>query len=173
MAGISALQLPVTAVDPLLDDLRAALPAGSTVVEPAHISFGYPWMEPSAGRAALDDVTAALAREGPFDVELAGPRRFEPDAQGRVTVWIEPYPPAAIHALSWVIADASGHDIDDFTPHCSLVRLAPGADPGPLERLLHDRIPLRARLSTVEFRVHTDADGWQLERSMPLGAGSH
>lgn len=169
MAGISALQLAVPAVDPLLDDLRSMVPAGSTVLEPAHISFGYPWMDPSTGRAAIDDVAKALAREAPFDIELAGPRRFEPDSNGRVTVWLEPYPAAAIHALSWVIADASGHEIDDFTPHCSLVRLPPGVDAGPLERLVHARLPLRARLDRVEFHTR-DEGGWRLERSLPLGS---
>ncbi|MBW3603685.1 MAG: 2'-5' RNA ligase family protein [Actinobacteria bacterium] len=169
MAGISALQLAVSAVDPLLDDLRTMVPAGSAVLEPAHISFGYPWMEPSAGRAVIDDVAEALAREAPFDIELAGPRRFDPDPKGRVTVWLEPYPAAAIHALNWVIADASGHDVDDFTPHCSLVRLQAGIEPGPLERLVHQRLPLRARLDRVEFHTRDD-DVWRLERSLPLGS---
>ncbi len=171
MAGLTALQLAVPAVDPLLKDLRSSLPAGSTVFDPAHISFGYPWMEPSAGRAAIEDVARALAREAPFDVELAGPRRFPPDGNGRVTVWLEPYPAAAIHALNWVIADASGHDVDDFTPHCSLVRLARDVDPEPVERSVRPHLPLRARLDRVEFHVQA-SNGWTLERSMPLGTPS-
>ncbi len=171
MAGLTALQLAVPAVDPLLEKLRPALPAGSTVFDPAHISFGYPWMEPSAGRAALDDIAAALAREAPFDVELAGPRRFPPDGNGRVTIWLEPYPAAAVHAVLWVIEDASGHAVEDFTPHCSLVRVQPGADPVPLERLVRSHLPLRARLERVEFHVQRP-DGWTLERTMPLGTAA-
>ena len=88
MPGVTVLQLMVPAVDPELDDLRPDLPAGSAVMDPAHISFGYPWLDPDAGRAALDDVEAALAREGPFDVELAGPRRFPPDRDGRVMLYL-------------------------------------------------------------------------------------
>lgn len=168
MAGLTALQLMVPAVDPVLDDLRRQLPAGSAVMDPAHISFGYPWLDPDTGRAVLDDVEAALAREGPFDVELSGPRHFPADGAGRVTVYLAPQPEAAIQALSWIIADASDHDIE-FTPHCSLVRLPAGADPGPLERLVHRHLPLIARLDQVQFQVQ-GLDGWRVERSMPLGA---
>ena len=167
MAGLSALQLMVPAVDPLLDDLRSQLPEGSAVMDPGHISFGYPWLDPDTGRAVLDDVEAALAREGPFDVELSGPRRFLADAGGRVTVYLAPQPEAAIQALSWIIADASGHDIE-FAPHCGLVRLPPDVDPGPFERLVRPHLPLIARLDQVQFHVQ-GSDGWRVERSMPLG----
>ena len=167
----TALQLMVPAIDPLLEALRPQLPEGTAVLDPGHISFGYPWLDPDAGRAVLDDVAAALAREGPFDIELDGPRRFSPDARDRVTVYLEPAPAAAVRALSWVIADASGRDID-FTPHCSLVRLPPGLDPGPFERLVRPHVPLTARLDRVEFSVQTDA-GWTTERVMPLGTAAH
>lgn len=167
MAGLTALQLMVPAVDPVLDDLRPQLPEGTGVMDPGHISFGYPWLDPDTGRAVLDEVEAALAREGPFDVELSGPRRFPADASGRVTVYLTPQPEAAIQALSWIIADASGHDIE-FTPHCSLVRLPPDVDPGPFERLVHRHLPLIARIEEVQFHVR-GADGWRVERSMPLG----
>lgn len=167
MAGLSALQLMVPAVDHVLDDLRSQLPTGTAIMDPGHISFGYPWLDPDAGRAVLGDVEAALAREGPFDVELSGPRRFPADADGRVTVYLAPQPEAAIQALSWIIADASGHDIE-FTPHCNLVRLPPGVDPGPFERLVHPHLPLIARLEQVQFHVQ-GPDGWRVERSMTLG----
>jgi 2'-5' RNA ligase superfamily len=167
VAGLSALQLMVPAVDPVLDDLRPRLPAGTALMDPGHISFGYPWLDPDAGRAVLDDVEAALAREGPFDVELSGPRRFPADTGGRVTVYLAPQPEATIQALNWIIADASGHDID-FTPHCGLVRLPPDVDPGPFERLVHPHLPLIARLEQVQFHVQ-ESDGWHVERSMSLG----
>jgi hypothetical protein len=167
VADLSALQLMVPVVDPVLDDLRPQLPEGATVMDPGHISFGYPWLDPDAGRIVLDDVATALAREGPFDVELFGPRHFPADGAGRVTVYLVPQPEAAIQALSWIIADASGHDIE-FSPHCSLVRLPAGADPGPLQRLIHPHLPLIARLDQVQFHVQ-GPDGWRVERSMPLG----
>jgi hypothetical protein len=171
MAGISALQLAVPAVDPLLDELRTKLPEPATILDPARISFGYPWMEPTAGRAVIDAVAAALAHGGPLDIELAGPRRFAADSDGRVTVWLEPYPAAAIHALSWVIADVSGHDVEGFTPHCSLVRLPSDVQADTVERLVRAHLPLRARLDQVEFYVREDGD-WQLERRLPLGPAS-
>lgn len=167
MAGLSALQLMVPAVDPVLDDLRPQLPDGAAVMDPGHISFGYPWLDPDAARVVLEDIEAALAREGPFDVELSGPRHFPADAAGRVTVYLAPQPEAAIQALSWIIADASGHDTE-FSPHCSLVRLPAGVDPGPLQRLVRPHLPLIARIDRVQFHVQ-GPDGWRVERSMPLG----
>ena len=83
MARASALQLAVPAVDPLLDDVRPLLPDGATVLDPAHISFGYPWLEPATALAVIDDVGEVLARQRPFDVTLLGPRRFGPDRGGR------------------------------------------------------------------------------------------
>lgn len=171
MPDRSALQVAVPAVDPLLEQLRPTLPAGATVLEPAHISFGYPWLDPPAARDVLDDVAAVLAEQAPFAVELTGPHRFAPDHDGRVVVWLEPQPAAAVRALGWLIADASGHDTDGFMPHCSLVRLPEGVDPAPLEQLVTPNLPLPARLDHVEFRVEHNGT-WTLERTIPLGAGA-
>lgn len=169
MAGLTALQLMVPDLDPLLDQLRPVLPAGSSVMDPAHISLGYPWLELETARAVIDDVAAALAHESPFDVVMSGPRRFEPDADGRVLVWLEPQPVAAVHALSWVISDASDHDLEDFTPHCSIVRMQDGVDPTPLERLVQPHLPVTARLHHLELRVQ-DGDDWVVERTLTLGS---
>jgi 2'-5' RNA ligase len=168
MAGLSALQLMVPAVDPLLDDLRPRLPASATVLDPGHISFGYPWLEPDVARTVIDDVTAALTAEQPFDVVLDGPHQFPAGSAGRITVHLVPEPRAALHALASIIAHASGREIDGFTPHCSLVRLPAGVDPRPLETLVRPRLPVHARLDTVAFQVRTDA-GWTTERTMRLG----
>jgi hypothetical protein len=171
MAGLSALQLLVPAVDPLLTALRPRLPADATVLDPGHISFGYPWLEPEVARTVIDDVARALLAEHPFDVVLDGPQRFPADAGGRVTVHLVPEPVAALHALASLVSEASDHEIDDFTPHCSLVRLPAGADPGPLEALVRPHLPLHARLDTVVFQVQTGS-GWVTERTLPLGGRS-
>lgn len=168
MAGLSALQVMVPVVDPLFTRLRPQLPAGAAVLDPGHISFGYPWLDPANGRAAVDDVAEALAAQRPAEVELDGPERFAPDRNGRVTVYLAPHHAAALHALADAVVAASGHPIDDYTPHCSLVRLPPGADPGALEDLVAPHLPLRTRLTSVRFQVQTTA-GWVTERTMPIG----
>jgi 2'-5' RNA ligase len=168
VAGLSALQLMVPAADPLLADLRPRLPAGATVLDPGHISFGYPWLQPDVAGSVIDDVAEALAAAQPADVVLHGPQRFPADTRGRITVHLVPEPRAALEALAAIIADASGHDIDSFTPHCSLVRLAAGVDPSPLEALVRPRLPVQTRLDTVALQVRTDA-GWTTERTVRLG----
>ena len=137
-------------------------------MDPGHISFGYPWLDPDVARSVIDDVAAALAAEQPFDIELGGPERFPADASDRTTVYLATDPKAALHALASVIGDASDHAIDDFTPHCSLVRLPAGVDSGPLEVLLRPHLPVHARLDTVAFQVETDGR-WTTERTMHLG----
>lgn len=169
MARVSALQLAVPAVDPLLDDLRPLLPDGATVLDPAHISFGYPWLAPATALAVIDDVGEVLARQRPFDVTLLGPRRFDPDRRGRVTLWLEPQPTATLLALGRIVGDAAGHPLDEYTPHCSLLRLPAGADPEPFHQLVAPRLPIVTRLERVELHVR-DGGGWRHERTLPLGA---
>lgn len=169
MARMSALQLAVPAVDPLFDDLRPLLPRNATVLDPAHISFGYPWLSPEAALSVIDNVADALAQHPPFDVTLLGPRRFPPDRTGRVTLWLDPQPHAALLALGRVIGDAAGHPVDGFTPHCGLVRLPAGVDPDPLDRLVAPWLPIVTRLEHVELRVQASG-GWRHERTLALGA---
>lgn len=169
-AGISALQLAVPAVDTILEELRPLLPSGTAVLDPAHISFGYPWIPPTTARAVIDDVADALAREAPFDVELTGPRRFPTDTKGRITVWLDPQPRSVLRALNRTISDASGHDVADLTPHCSLVRVGRTVDPSPFEAVVRARLPLTTRLDRVDFHVR-EGNRWRVERTMPLGPG--
>lgn len=169
--GLTALQLAVPAVDPILDALRPQLPAGATVLDPAHISFGYPWLPPDAARAIADDIADIVASQPSFEVELFGPRRFDPDARGRVTVWLEPHPRAQIDALQDTIAAVSGHHPTAFTPHCSVFRVRHAIDAGPLEAVARVFVPIRVRLDVVELHVQ-QRGGWRRERRMPLGRPS-
>lgn len=168
MARVSALQLAVPAVDPLLDDLRPLLPDGATVLDPAHISFGYPWLEPEAALAVIGEVATALASKAPLDVTLRGPRRFAPDRAGRLTMWLEPQPTAPLVALGRAVEAVAGRPSDGFTPHCSLVRLPAGADPAPIDRIIAPRLPIATRLDRVELHVQASG-GWRRARTIQLG----
>lgn len=168
MARVSALQLAVPAAEPLLDELRSLLPDGASVLDPAHISFGYPWLAPEAALAVIDDVAAVIASHPPIDVTLLGPRRFAPDRAGRVTVWLDPRPTAPLVALGHAVAAIAGLPADGFTPHCSLVRLPAGADPVPIEDAVAPHLPLITRLDRVDLHVQASG-GWRHARSMSLG----
>jgi hypothetical protein len=167
MARVSALQLAVPAVDPLLDELHPLLPAGATVLDPAHISFGYPWLAPEAALAVVDDVAAALAEEPAVDVTLLGPRRFAPDRAGRVTVWLDPRPTPPLRDLGRAIAAVARRPAAAITPPSSRARRPAGVDPTPVEEVVAPRLPLVTRLDRVDLHVQASG-GWRHARSMPL-----
>ena len=168
MAELSTLQLAVPAADIVIERVRPLLPYGSTVLDPAHISFGYPWLEPDAARGVVDEVQEALADCSPVTVDLHGPRRFPPDHRGRTVLWLEPRPAEPIREISRVITRVSGRP-RDFRPHCSIVRLGEGVDPTPFEQVIDDALPLHATLDTIELHIR-QLGQWRPERSITLTA---
>jgi 2'-5' RNA ligase len=168
VAGLTALQLAVPAADPMLDRLRGGLPPGSTVLDPAHISLGYPWLAPEVADEVIDDVAAALADMPPVTVTLHGPRRFGPDRRGRTVIYLDPRPGDDVVAVAAAVGRASGRPPAQFVPHCSVLRLGPQVDPQPWEREVGADVPLEATLDTVHFHVR-DRRGWRRERTLPLG----
>lgn len=166
MAGLSALQFAVPAADAVLDRLRPLLTSGCTALDPAHISFGYPWLAPEVARAAIADVAAALRDVQPVTVDLTGPYRFPPDSRGRVVLWLAPAPVGGIHAIADTIASVAGLP-RDFLPHCSLVRLSKDVDPAPFEALAAGALPLRTTLDTIHLHIQ-QSGRWHRERIVTL-----
>ena len=111
-ADLTTLQLAVPAVDPLLRRVAAVVGARASVLDPGHVSFGYPWLPPAAALAVVDDLAAALAEVPPLTLRLVGPARFPPDGRGRTTLHLEPSPATPVHELAARITDVSGHAPD-------------------------------------------------------------
>lgn len=153
---LSALFLLVPEAEVLLDAVRGM--DGVGLLEPAHVSLGYPWVpDPS-----VDAVRAAAAQVKPRTVELRGPELFVQDVRQRTVV----------HAL---LSDESVPrrlaallDAPLRTPHLSIARVRKHGDVGAVVDAVTPLLPLRVRLEMVELTLRTDT-GWQTLAQLPLG----
>lgn len=161
MGDVSSLQLLVPEAQELLEAVRG-LP-GVALLEPAHVSLGYPWRPAGQARTRLEQVRAAAAAVPAAEVTLHGPHRFAPDARGRVLVHARLPDDGAVRAL----AGALGADLRDA--HLSLARVAAGADVDAVERLLAPLLPRPVRLAQLELTVQ-DAGRWSRLLLAPLAS---
>lgn len=155
--GLSALFLTVPEAEPLLDAVRG-LP-GVALLEPAHISLGYPWVP----NPSTDRVRAAAAQVQPRVVELRGPELFVQDARQRTVV----------HAL---LSDESvprrlGELLDAplRTPHLSIARVRRDGDVGTVVAALEGLLPLTVRLETLTVTVRQAPGSWATLGEFALG----
>src|SRR4051812_20086077 len=154
---LSALFLPVPEAEPLLDAVRGL--EGVALLEPAHISLGYPWVrDPSADR-----VREAARQVKPHVVELSGPELFVQDVRQRTVV----------HAL---LSDESVPrrlaellDAPLRTPHLSLARVRRNGDVGAVVDALEGLLPLTVRLEALELTVRAAPGTWTTLVRVPLG----
>jgi hypothetical protein len=168
----SALYLLVPAAEELLDAVRG-LP-GVALLEPAHISLGYPWLTAEQARERLDEVRAVAAARPPIEAVLSGPQRFTADVRGRLVVHLVPADDTPFRELS----AALGGRLD--TPHLSVARVRLAAGPGGVERVeaaLRVLLPLRTSIDELEVTVRTGPSTWEsalvarLTGRQPLSAG--
>ena len=153
---LSALFLVVPEAEVLLDAVRGL--DGVGLLEPAHISLGYPWVaSPDVSR-----VEAAAAQVRPRVVDLRGPELFVQDVRQRTVV----------HAL---LSDESVPrrlaellEAPLRTPHLSIARVRRNGDVGAVVDAVTPLLPLRARLATLALTLRTDT-GWQTLADVPLG----
>jgi hypothetical protein len=156
--ALSALYLPVAQAEPLLDAVRGR--PGVALLEPAHISLGYPWLPDAADR--LDEVKAAAAAVAPAQVQLVGPELFTQDSRRRVVV----------HAL--LSDDAVPRALAERlraplrTAHLSIARVRRGTDPGGVLAAVAALLPLTVRLDELELTTR-DSHGWSTLLRVPLG----
>ena len=156
MLGKSALFLVVPEAEGLLDAVRGM--AGVGLLEPAHISLGYPWVaDPD-----VSVVAAAAAQVKPHVVELRGPELFVQDTRQRTVV----------HAL---LSDESVPrrlaallDAPLRTPHLSIARVRKNGDVNAVVDRIEPLLPLRVRLDTLALTVR-DPSGWTTLLEVPLG----
>ncbi len=155
---VAALQLLVPGAELLLDAVRGR--PGVGLLEPAHVSLGYPW------RAAADVdpelVRAAAASVPPFDLRFTALLRFPPDVRGRTLVHVVPDDEGPLRRLAAV----AGADLR--TPHLSVARVLRGTDVDAVAALVEPLLPLVARVEELELTVQQDGV-WQPGLRVRLG----
>lgn len=143
----SALYLLVPDAEALLDAV-GGLP-GVGLLEPAHISLGYPWLTAEEALDRLEDVRAAAAGASAWEVVLSGPHRFDTDVRGRTVVHLRPDDDAPFLALAACLGGTLR------TPHLSVARVLSTGSVADVEDRLADLLPLRTRISALEVTVRS------------------
>ena len=146
MPDVASLQLLVPGAEPLLDAVRG-LP-GVGLLEPAHVSLGYPWRPAAEADAVLVALAASLVP--PFVLRLGRLGRFDADPRGRVVLHAVPDDDAPVRAL----ADAVGGDLRDT--HLSVARVLPGTDVDEVAALVEHLLPLECPVTELELTVQRD-----------------
>ncbi|MHC0429908.1 2'-5' RNA ligase family protein [Streptomyces sp. O3] len=137
---------------------------------PAHVTVLFPFLD--AGRIDRDvraGISEALARHEPFEARFAHCGRFPG------VLYLAPDSDIPFRRLTEAIVERwpenppFGGRHDDVVPHLTV---AQDQDEAALERAeaaLTARLPVAARVSTVDLFVH-DGTRWRQRSSFPLGA---
>lgn len=137
---------------------------GAALLEPPHVSLGYPWLPAAQARTELERVRAAAATVPAFDAVLLGPHAFPPDARGRVLVHALLADEGPVRALAALL----GADLRAV--HLSVARLLPGADAERVAAAVAPLLPCTARVTELEVTVQR-AGRWEPALLAPLWAG--
>ncbi len=156
---LSALFLVVADAEPLLDVVRGL--SGVELLEPAHISLGYPWLDDAADR--VDEVVAAARQVRAGVVDLLGPELFVQDVRRRTVAHATLSDDAVPRALADLL------DAPLRTPHLSIARVRPAGDPAHVAAVVAPYLPLRVRLTELALTVRGPS-GWTTLVRAPLGA---
>lgn len=156
---LSALFLVVADAEPLLDAVRG-LP-GVDLLEPAHISLGYPWLADAADR--VEQVVAAAASVRAGAVDLIGPELFVQDVRRRTVVHATLSDDAVPRALADLL------EAPLRTAHLSIARVRQAGDPAHVAAVVAPHLPLRVRLTELALTVR-EPNGWTTLVRAPLGA---
>ena len=146
MADVAALQLLVPGAEPLLDAVRG-LP-GVGLLEPAHVSLGYPWRPAAEADPGL--VALAAAQVPPFVLRFGALGRFGPDPRGRVLLHAVPDDDAPVRALARVV----GGELRDT--HLSIARVLAGTDVDEVAARLEPLLPLTCPVGVLELTLQRE-----------------
>ena len=154
---VAALQLLVPEAEQLLDAVRGL--AGVGLLEPAHVSLGYPWRTAEAADPSV--VQAAAARTRAFQVRFAEARTFSPDGRGRVLVHVAPDDDEPFHELARVV------QADLRQVHLSVARVVKDGDIAEVVRRVEPLLPLVATVRLLELTAQCGGV-WQPGRCFAL-----
>lgn len=161
MPDVGSLQLLLPGAGVLLEAVRG-LP-GVGLLEPPHVSLGYPWVPADEALARADEVRAAASGVPAAQVLLTGPHRFAPDARGRVLVHAR----LADEEPARRLARALGAQLRDV--HLSVARVLPDGDVAAVEAAVAPLLPLAVPVVGLELTVQLERV-WRRVLLAPLGA---
>jgi 2'-5' RNA ligase len=167
-AGKSGLIVRIPEAEPAVRAWRDRLDPSARAGVPAHVTVLFPFLDEnridSGARAAIKEV---IGRHRPFEA------RFEQCGRFPGILYLVPEPDIPFRRLTETIADRwpqtppFGGQFDEIVPHLTI---AQGEDDAVLEEAeadLRSRLPVTARVSSVDLIVH-DGTRWQQQASFAL-----
>ncbi|MFE7358150.1 2'-5' RNA ligase family protein [Streptomyces sp. NPDC057543] len=164
----SGLIVRVPEAEPAVRAWRDRLDPSARAGVPAHVTVLFPFLDESriddGACAAIGEV---IGRHRPFET------RFEHCGRFPGILYLVPEPDLPFRRLTEAIADRwpeappFGGQFDEVVPHLTI---AQGQDDAVLEEAeadLHCRLPVTARVSSVDLMVH-DGTRWQQRASFAL-----
>ncbi|AVV46526.1 2'-5' RNA ligase family protein [Streptomyces sp. ID05-04B] len=167
-AGRSGLVVRIPEAEPAVRAWRDRLDPSASAGVPAHVTVLFPFLDESR----LDDDACAvvgevIGRHRPFET------RFEHCGRFPGILYLAPEPDIPFRRLTEAIADRwpqtppFGGQFDEVVPHLTV---AQGQDDAVLEEVeadLRSRLPVTARVSSVDLLVH-NGTRWQQRASFRL-----
>ena len=166
--GLSAVVLPVPAVDPIVSPWRDQFDPPVPDGMPPHITALFPFLpEHQLTDEVVGQLQALCAACDPMTVEFAGTARFPG------VLYLQPEPADELRDLTlalaarWPEVPPYGGLHDDVVPHLT-VALGDDVSFDAIETALATQLPVRARLREARLYVF-DGSRWQVRAELPLG----
>ncbi|MBT2402600.1 MULTISPECIES: 2'-5' RNA ligase family protein [unclassified Streptomyces] len=167
-AGQTGLIVRFPEAEAAVDAWRQRFDPSAQAGVPAHVTILFPFLEASRIDALVHaEIAQTLDSHRAFDV------RFEKTRRLPGILYLAPEPDTQLRQLTQAIADRwpetppYGGRFAEVIPHLTVAQTE---DDGILEEVEADlvgRLPLTARVSSVQLMVH-DGTGWQMRASFPL-----
>ncbi|MFE2571158.1 2'-5' RNA ligase family protein [Streptomyces mirabilis] len=168
-AGRSGLIVRVPEAEPAVRAWRDRLDPSARAGVPAHVTVLFPFLDESRiDRDTCAAIGEVIGRHRSFEA------RFEHCGRFPGILYLTPEPDASFRQLTeaiagrWPETPPFGGQFDDIVPHLTI---AQGQDDAVLEEAeadLRGRLPVTARVSSVDLLVH-DGLRWQRRASFALG----
>ncbi|NUK01110.1 2'-5' RNA ligase family protein [Streptomyces lunaelactis] len=167
-AGQSGLIVRIPEAEPAVRAWRDRLDPSARAGVPAHVTVLFPFLDESRiDSGACAAIGEVIGRHRPFET------RFEHCGRFPGLLYLVPEPDIPFRRLPEAIPDRwpetppFGGQFDEVVPHLTI---AQGQDDAVLEEAeadLRSRLPVTARVSSVELMVH-DGTRWQQRASFAL-----
>ncbi|MFJ4930181.1 2'-5' RNA ligase family protein [Streptomyces sp. NPDC088736] len=167
-AGQSGLIVRIPEAELAVRAWRERLDPSARAGVPAHVTVLFPFLDASRiDEAACAAIGEVVGRHRTFETRFGHCGRFPG------ILFVVPEPAAPFRRLTEAIADRwpetppFGGRFDELVPHLTVAQGQEDAVLAQAEADLQSRLPVTARVSTVDLMVH-DGTGWQRKASFSL-----